>query len=140
MTPAAAGSARAPLAGRALAGTALLAAVIAFPLVAGNYPVKLLQEILVWGVFAMSLDLLMGYAGMVSFGHSAFFGVGAYVAALLLPKSPGLLAGVAGPAEQVVSGGYRGFGAALIFDESYQPKPAYDALSARLSQCSEAYQ
>ena len=38
----------------------------------------------------MSLDLLMGYAGMVSFGHSAFFGVGGYVAALALAKSPGL--------------------------------------------------
>ena len=48
--------------------------VALFPLVAGNYPVKLLQEILIWGIFAMSLDLLMGYAGMVSFGHSAFFG------------------------------------------------------------------
>ena len=32
----------------------------------------------------MSLDLLMGHAGMVSFGHSAFFGVGGYVAALAL--------------------------------------------------------
>ena len=53
-----------------------------FPLFAGNYPVKLLQEILIWGIFAMSLDLLMGYAGMVSFGHSAFFGIGGYVAAL----------------------------------------------------------
>jgi branched-chain amino acid transport system permease protein len=62
----------------------VVAAVVAFPHVAGNYPVKLLQEILIWGVFAMSLDLLMGYAGMVSFGHSAFFGVGGYVAALAL--------------------------------------------------------
>jgi len=98
MTPAAAGSARAPLAGRALAGAVLLAAVIAFPLVAGNYPVKLLQEILVWGVFAMSLDLLMGRAGMVSFGHSAFFGVGGYVAALSLAKAPGLASALALPA------------------------------------------
>src|SRR5438477_5179251 len=63
---------------------ALVALVAAFPLFAGNYPVKLLQEILIWGMFAMSLDLLMGYAGMVSFGHSAFFGVGGYVAALAL--------------------------------------------------------
>jgi branched-chain amino acid transport system permease protein len=46
--------------------------------------VKLLQEILIWGIYAMSLDLLMGYAGMVSFGHSAFFGIGGYVAALAL--------------------------------------------------------
>jgi branched-chain amino acid transport system permease protein len=59
-----------------------VAAVLLFPRVAGTYPVKLLQEILIWGMFAMSLDLLMGYAGMVSFGHSAFFGVGGYVAAL----------------------------------------------------------
>ena len=54
---------------------------------AGNYPVKLLQEILIWGIFAMSLDLLMGYAGMVSFGHSAFFGIGGYVAALALGRA-----------------------------------------------------
>jgi branched-chain amino acid transport system permease protein len=70
------------------AGLVALAALA--PLVAGNYPVKLLQEILIWGIFAMSLDLLMGYAGMVSFGHSAFFGVGGYVAALALAQSPGL--------------------------------------------------
>lgn len=81
-----------------LAAIALLAAVTAFPLAAGNYPVKLLQEILIWGIFAMSLDLLMGYTGMVSFGHSAFFGVGGYVAALLLVKSPGLASGLVLPA------------------------------------------
>ena len=69
---------------------ALVAIVAAFPLFAGNYPVKLLQEILIWGIFAMSLDLLMGYAGMVSFGHSAFFGLGLYgaAAALLVMHSP----------------------------------------------------
>ena len=83
---------------RVVAGAVLLAAVLLFPLAAGNYPVKLLQEILIWGIFAMSLDLLMGYTGMVSFGHSAFFGVGGYVAALLLPQSPGLFAGLVLPA------------------------------------------
>ena len=84
---------------RVLVFSALLAIVAAFPLFAGNYPVNLLQEILIWGVFAMSLDLLMGYAGLVSFGHSAFFGVGGYVAALLLTKTaPGLLAALAIPA------------------------------------------
>jgi branched-chain amino acid transport system permease protein len=69
---------------RVLGVAVVLTAVLLFPRVAGNYPVKLLQEILIWGIFAMSLDLLMGYAGMVSFGHSAFFGVGGYVAALAL--------------------------------------------------------
>jgi branched-chain amino acid transport system permease protein len=81
-----------------LLGAGALVAVVAFPAVAGPYPVKLLQEILVWAVFAMSLDLLMGYAGMVSFGHSAFFGIGGYVAALALRQSPSLLSALALPA------------------------------------------
>jgi branched-chain amino acid transport system permease protein len=81
-----------------LAVAAALLAVALFPRFAGNYPVKLLQEILIWGVFAMSLDLLMGYAGMVSFGHSAFFGVGGYVAALTLTQRPDVLSALVWPA------------------------------------------
>jgi branched-chain amino acid transport system permease protein len=77
---------------------ALAVGLAAFPAVAGAYPVKLLQEILIWGIFAMSLDLLMGYAGMVSFGHSAFFGIGGYVAALALKSSPGALSALVVPA------------------------------------------
>ncbi|HYB43138.1 MAG TPA: branched-chain amino acid ABC transporter permease [Candidatus Methylomirabilis sp.] len=77
---------------------ALAGLVAAFPLVAGPYPVKLLEEILIWAIFAMSLDLLMGYAGMVSFGHSAFFGIGGYVGALLLKAAPGALSAVVLPA------------------------------------------
>jgi len=46
----------------------------------------------------MSLDLLMGHAGMVSFGHSAFFGVGGYAAALLLKSAPGALSALVLPA------------------------------------------
>jgi len=76
----------------------LVGVVAAFPALAGAYPVKLLQEILIWGVFAMSLDLLMGYAGMVSFGHSAFFGIGGYVAALALKETPNLLSALVLPA------------------------------------------
>ena len=76
----------------------VVVALALFPLTAGNYPVKLLQEILIWGLFAMSLDLLMGYAGMVSFGHAAFFGIGGYVAALGLAKSPGLVSALVLPA------------------------------------------
>ena len=73
--------------------------VAVFPSFVGNYPTKLLQEILVWGVFAMSLDLLMGFAGMVSFGHSAFFGIGGYVAALALTGwGPGGVNGLLLPA------------------------------------------
>jgi branched-chain amino acid transport system permease protein len=71
---------------RALGFAVAVVAVLLFPRLAGTYPVTLLQEILIFGIFAMSLDLLMGFAGMVSFGHSAFFGVGGYVAALALTR------------------------------------------------------
>ncbi len=82
-----------------LAAFAVLLAVFAIvPSFFGNYHVKLLQEILIWGIFAMSLDLLMGYAGMVSFGHSAFFGIGGYVAALALKQSAGTLGALVFPA------------------------------------------
>ncbi|MBI1728315.1 MAG: branched-chain amino acid ABC transporter permease [Candidatus Rokubacteria bacterium] len=83
---------------RLVAWLVLFGSAAVFPLFSGNYPVKLLQEILIWGIFAMSLDLLMGYAGMVSFGHSAFFGVGGYVAALALTHSPGTLSALLLPA------------------------------------------
>jgi branched-chain amino acid transport system permease protein len=43
----------------------------------------ILTEIAILGLFALSLDLILGYAGIVSLGHAAFFGFGAYVAALL---------------------------------------------------------
>ncbi|MGH7384011.1 MAG: branched-chain amino acid ABC transporter permease [Candidatus Rokuibacteriota bacterium] len=53
---------------------------------------RFLTEILIWGLLAMSSDILIGYAGMVSFGHSAFFGLGLYGAAgaLLVMRSPNL--------------------------------------------------
>ena len=83
---------------RIVAFAALAGVLAAFPSFFGNYPVKLLQEILIWGIFAMSLDLLMGYAGMVSFGHSAFFGIGGYVAALALKHSAGAVSALLLPA------------------------------------------
>src|SRR6202000_2004140 len=43
----------------------------------------LLTEMVIWGLFAVSLDLILGYAGIISLGHAAFFGVGAYAAGLL---------------------------------------------------------
>jgi branched-chain amino acid transport system permease protein len=53
---------------------------------------RFLTEILIWGLLAMSSDILIGYTGMVSFGHSAFFGLGLYgaAAALLGMRSPNL--------------------------------------------------
>ena len=42
----------------------------------------MLNEMAILALFAVSLDLILGYAGIVSLGHAAFFGTGAYVAAL----------------------------------------------------------
>ncbi len=66
--------------------------LIVAPLVLPEYWRRFLTEILIWGLLAMSSDILIGYTGMVSFGHSAFFGLGMYgaAAALLLVSPPNL--------------------------------------------------
>jgi branched-chain amino acid transport system permease protein len=43
----------------------------------------LMTEIVIWALFALSLDMILGFAGIISLGHAAFFGFGAYVAGLL---------------------------------------------------------
>ncbi len=70
----------------------VLAALIAAPLVLPEFWRRFVTEILIWGLLAMSSDILIGYTGMVSFGHSAFFGLGMYgaAAALLSVKPPNL--------------------------------------------------
>ena len=49
----------------------------------------LLTQIAITGLFCMSLDLILGYAGIVSLGHAAFFGVGAYAAGLMAAHGMG---------------------------------------------------
>jgi branched-chain amino acid transport system permease protein len=70
---------------RALVVFALLAAV---PFVPGmsRYYLLLAFDALLFGAIAMSLDLLMGYTGLVSFGHAAFYGLGAYATAILMER------------------------------------------------------
>jgi branched-chain amino acid transport system permease protein len=68
---------------------ALLAAVPAISLVPGvnaNYWLHNLILVVMWSVIGMSWNLLSGYCGQVSFGHAAFFGIGAYTAGLLYTK------------------------------------------------------
>jgi branched-chain amino acid transport system permease protein len=60
------------------------------PLVLPPFWQRFVTEILIWGLLAMSSDLLIGYTGMVSFGHSAFFGLGLYGAAAALLTVPNL--------------------------------------------------
>lgn len=62
---------------------ALFGLTIIFPFVSPIYYRSLIIQALIFGIFAMSLDLLLGYTGMPSFGHAAYFGLGAYGAAYL---------------------------------------------------------
>jgi branched-chain amino acid transport system permease protein len=73
-------------------GAALVLLLLIAPLFGSSFIVKTLTEVLIFGIFAMSLDLLLGYTGLVSFGHAAFFGVGAYAAGYLAKElSPNTL-------------------------------------------------
>src|SRR5262249_30537759 len=58
-----------------------------FPLFGGSFYVDLAESIMILAIFAMSLELLVGRTGLVSFGHAAFFGVAAYTTVLLSPKA-----------------------------------------------------
>ena len=66
---------RAMLAGAALATLA----AVALPLAAGEYYVNLASQILIAAVFALSLNLLVGYGGLTSLGHAAYMGIAAYL-------------------------------------------------------------
>jgi branched-chain amino acid transport system permease protein len=81
---------------RWLGGT--LAVLALAPWTLARYQLSILTDVLIFGLFALSLDLIMGYTGMVSFGHAAYFGLGAYGSALSLlgfgvPIPVALLAG-----------------------------------------------
>jgi branched-chain amino acid transport system permease protein len=68
---------------RWLAAAAVVALAIA-PWALARHQLSILTDLLIFGLFALSLDLIMGYTGMVSFGHAAYFGLGAYGSALVL--------------------------------------------------------
>ena len=63
-----------------------LAALLILPAVLPSFVVVVLTEIAIVALFATAFNLLMGYGGMVSFGHAAYFALGAYAAALLVKK------------------------------------------------------
>lgn len=67
---------------------ALVVALVAISLPSSlpSYVLMLVSKALIYALFAVSLDLLLGYAGLVSLGHAAFFGVGGYTTAILIKK------------------------------------------------------
>jgi branched-chain amino acid transport system permease protein len=68
--------------------TALAVVVLAalLPLIAGEYYINLASQIIIFAVFAASINLLLGYGGLASLGHAAYLGVAAYLSALLYLK------------------------------------------------------
>jgi branched-chain amino acid transport system permease protein len=64
----------------------VLAALVLVPFVAEKFYVQFFAKIMIMAIFAMSLDLLLGYTGLVSFGHAAFYGAAGYVLALMSPQ------------------------------------------------------
>ena len=64
----------------------IVAAFALFPMVDSTFYTQLLTKVLIMAIFAMSLDLLVGYTGLVSFGHAAYFGLAGYALALMGPK------------------------------------------------------
>ena len=72
---------------RSLPMLALLLFAVAFPWFGEKYYIDLVVKVMILSIFALSLELLVGQTGLVSFGHAAFFGIAAYAAALLSPQS-----------------------------------------------------
>jgi branched-chain amino acid transport system permease protein len=71
---------------KTIALLAALALLALFPFAGATFYTELVTKVMILAIFALSLDLLVGYTGLVSFGHAAFFGVGAYTLGLLAPK------------------------------------------------------
>ena len=62
------------------------ALLLVLPLFAGDFYVNLASQILIAAIFALSLNLLVGFGGMTSLGHASFLGVAAYASALLTTR------------------------------------------------------
>jgi branched-chain amino acid transport system permease protein len=69
-----------------LGGALLAGSLLAPPLFAGDFYVNLASQVLIAGIFALSLNLLVGFGGMTSLGHASYLGVAAYASALLTTK------------------------------------------------------
>ena len=74
---------RRPAAASPLVPAVVTVALVALPAAGSRFAVTTATEVLIFALFAMSLDLLVGYTGLVSLGHAAFFGIAAYIVALL---------------------------------------------------------
>ena len=67
-------------------GPLVLLAAFFVPAVGSRFYTFLANDVAIWALFATSLNVLVGYTGLVSFGHAAYFGIGAYATGLLMKK------------------------------------------------------
>src|SRR6185503_14139225 len=90
-------------------GALVLVAAFLVPAAGSRFYTFLANDVAIWALFATSLNLLVGYTGLVSFGHAAYFGIGAYTTGLLM-KKVGVPFLLAFPAAGVLAGAF-----ALVF-------------------------
>jgi branched-chain amino acid transport system permease protein len=69
-----------------IAAIPFVALAVLLPAFAGDFYINLASQILIAAIFALSLNLLVGYGGMTSLGHASFLGVAAYISALLTSR------------------------------------------------------
>lgn len=91
---------------RSLSVVVPVAGLLVVPLFISRFHTTLASEMLIMALFAMGFNLVLGQTGMISFGHAAYFGVGAYTTGLLLKKAsfPLILALPAAPIFSAVAG------------------------------------
>ena len=80
---------------RIAAALALMVLAAAPALVGSDYYLNVVSQILIGAIFALALNILVGYGGLVSIGHGALFGIAAYTAALLLNAGFGHVSAIA---------------------------------------------
>ena len=90
-------------------GLLVLVAAFLVPAAGSRFYTFLANDVVIWALFATSLNLLVGYTGLVSFGHAAYFGIGAYTTGILMKKA-GVTFLIAFPAAGVVAAAF-----ALLF-------------------------
>ncbi len=86
-------------------GLLILIAAFFVPAAGSRFYTFLANDIAIWALFATSLNLLVGYTGLVSFGHAAYFGIGAYATGILM-KKVGVSFLLAFPAAGLIAGAF----------------------------------
>jgi len=91
-----------------------LVVLLLFPMTDSVFYVQLVTKVMILAIFAMSLDLLVGYTGLVSLGHAAFFGLAGYSLALIQPQYDPMSILVTLPAALLICAAFAAITGALV--------------------------